>query len=73
MKGFIALAAALFLGLAGCSAATAPAWQTKAGSIAYQTQDSGQSQSLVPPSWYDNDPAMSQWYTPPYFTNENPG
>ena len=71
MKSSIALVVALFLGLAGCSAATSPAWQTKAGSVAYQTEDS--SQSLVPPSWYDNDPAMSQWYTPPYFTNENPG
>jgi hypothetical protein len=49
---------------------TSPAWQTKAGSVAYQTQDSGQ--SMVPPGWYDNDPAMSQWYTPPYFSNENP-
>ena len=71
MKGSLALVVALFLGLAGCSAATAPQWQNKAGSVAYQTQDSGQ--SMVPPSWYDNDPAMSQWYTPPYFTNENPG
>jgi hypothetical protein len=71
MRTFLVLALGLFLGLAGCSATTSPAWQTKAGSIAYQTQDSGQ--GLVPPSWYDNDPAMSQWYTPPYFTNENPG
>lgn len=71
MKGSIALALALFLGLAGCSAASSPAWQNKAGSIAYQTEDPGP--SLVPPSWYGNDPAMSYWYTPPYFTNENPG
>jgi hypothetical protein len=71
MKGSIVLVVALFLGLAGCSAATSPAWQSKAGSIAYQTPGSGQ--SLVPQSWYGNDPAMSQWYTPPYFTNENPG
>ncbi len=71
MKSFIVLAAALLLGLAGCSAATAPAWQTKAGSIAYQTQNADQ--GLVPSSWYDNDPAMSYWFTPPYFTNENPG
>ena len=71
MKSFIVLVAALFLGLAGCSAATAPAWQTKAGSIAYQTQESDQ--GMVPPSWYDNAPAMSYWFTPPYFTNENPG
>ncbi len=71
MKSFIALAVALFLGLAGCSAATPPAWQTKAGSIAYQTQDADQ--GMVPPSWYDNDPAMSYWYTPSNFTNENPG
>ena len=71
MKSSIALVLALFLGLAGCSTASSPAWQTKAGSVAYQTQDSGQ--RMVPPSWYDNDPAMSQWYTPPYFSNENPG
>jgi len=71
MKSFIVLAAALFLGLAGCSAATSPARQTKAGSIAYQTQ--GADQGMVPPSWYDNDPAMSHWYTPSYFSNENLG
>jgi len=35
---------ALLLGLAGCSAATSPAWQTKAGAVAYQMQDSGQPQ-----------------------------
>jgi hypothetical protein len=67
----LALALALLVGLAGCSTATSPAWQAKAGSVAYQTPDSGQ--SLVPPGWYGNDPAMSPWYTPPYFTNENPG
>jgi len=59
MKSFIVLAASLFLGLAGCSAAASPAWQTKAGSVVCQTEDS--SQSLVPPSWYGNDPAMSHW------------
>jgi hypothetical protein len=71
MNRFIALATALFLGLAGCSAATSPAWEARAGAVAYQTQDVDQ--GMVPPSWYDNDPAMSHWYTPPYFTNENPG
>jgi hypothetical protein len=71
MKGFVALSVALFLGLAGCSAATSPAWQTKAGSVAYQTEDPNP--SLVPPSWYDNDPAMKHWYTPPYFNNEIQG
>ena len=70
MKAFLSLAVALFLGLAGCSAATSPAWQTKAGSVAYQTEDSGY--RMVPPSWYGNDPAMSHWFTPPYFSNENP-
>jgi hypothetical protein len=43
MKSSIALVVSLFLGLAGCSAATSPAVQTKAGSVAYQTQASDQS------------------------------
>ncbi len=52
MRSSMALVMALFLGLAGCSAATSPAWQTRAGSIAHQTKDSNQ--GMVPPSWYDN-------------------
>jgi len=45
VKSSIALVMALFLGLAGCSAATSSGWQTKASAIAYQAQDSGQSQA----------------------------
>ncbi len=26
----------------------------------------------VPPEWYDNNPAMEYWYTPPYFDPWNP-
>ncbi len=51
MKSSIALMVALFLGLAGCSAATSPAWQAKADAVSYQGQDSGQSQA--PSTWDD--------------------
>ncbi|MBM4275416.1 MAG: hypothetical protein FJ134_13290 [Deltaproteobacteria bacterium] len=27
----------------------------------------------IPPSWYDYDPAMRHWYTPPYFDPWRPG
>jgi hypothetical protein len=52
MKSSIALMVALVLGLAGCSAATSPAWQTKAGAVSYQGQDSGQSQATQ--TWDDS-------------------
>ena len=26
----------------------------------------------VPREWYDNDPAMEHWYTPPYFDPRRP-
>jgi|YelNatPaOPRAMG01_1025707.scaffolds.fasta_scaffold02419_15 PBP1b-binding outer membrane lipoprotein LpoB len=51
MKSSIALIAALVLGLAGCSAATSPAWQNKAGAVAYQSQDT--SQPKASPTWDD--------------------
>ena len=47
----------LLMLLAGCAAG-----ETSRGDTSY-------SSSLfdVPPSFYGNDPAMRQWYTPPYF------
>jgi|GEM_PF-1919280 hypothetical protein len=52
MKNSIALMVALLLGLAGCSAATLPAWQTEAGAVAHQAQAAGQSQA--PQTWDDS-------------------
>ena len=61
MKSSIALVVALFLGLAGCSAAAAPQWQNKAGSVAYQhQQDTGQTSGLKA---LEEDPALGHWYT----------
>ncbi|MCK9378316.1 MAG: hypothetical protein M0P73_19535 [Syntrophobacterales bacterium] len=71
MKSSIALVVALFLGLAGCSAATAPQWQNKADSVAYQhQQDAGQTNDLKA---LEEDPALGHWYTAPYINPENPG
>ena len=71
MKRSLALVVALFMGLAGCSAATAPNWQNRAGSVAYQyPQDTQQSDWL---KGLQEDPAVGDWYTAPYINPENPG
>ena len=71
MKRSLALVVALFMGLAGCSAATAPNWQTRAGSIAYQHP-----QNTQPGDWLkglQEDKAVGHWYTAPYINPGNPG
>jgi hypothetical protein len=71
MKVCMALIMALFLGLAGCAAATAPQWQNKAGSVAYQHQQDTQESN-----WFktlQEDPAIGHWYTAPYINPEDPG
>jgi len=71
MKSSVALVLALFMGLAGCSAATTPNWQTRTGAVAYQhQQDTQQSDWLKS---LQEDPAVGHWYTAPYFNPENPG
>ena len=68
MKGPIVLAVALFLGLAGCSAATAPNWQARSESAATPHQ-----QSAGQTGWLKalgEDPALGHWYTLPYFNLE---
>jgi len=70
MKSFIALTAALFLGLAGCSAASAPNRQTRTGAVAYQRQQEAQADWLKA---LKEDPGLGHWYTAPYLNPENPG
>lgn len=71
MKGSIALAVALFLGLTGCSAATASNWQNRAEAVADQhQQDAGQTRGFKA---LEEDPALGHWYTAPYSNPENPG
>jgi hypothetical protein len=71
MRRSLALVVALFMGLAGCSAATAPNWQTRAGAVAYQHQQDNQQNDWM--KTLQEDPAVGHWYTAPYINPENPG
>ena len=71
MKSSVALVLALFVGLAGCSAATTPNWQTRAGAVAYQHQQDTQQGDRL--KGLQEDPAVGHWYIAPYINPENPG
>jgi len=54
----------LCLLLSGCASAGETYYQPSP----YDTRDPAFNR--VPPSWYDNDPAMRHWYTFPYIVPE---
>ncbi len=61
MKMILALILGFSLLVAGCETGIA-------GAQAYPPEYYyGPGYSTVPPSWYDYDPTMQKWYTPPYF------
>lgn len=55
----------LLLLLSGCAPATYQPYQP-----GYEPGDSYPGR--VPGWWYDNDPSMRYWFTPPYFNPEAP-
>jgi hypothetical protein len=58
MKTRFWMALGLMLVMAGCAGYYGPSAPRERYGYEYEP---------VPPSWYGNDPAMRQWYTPPYF------
>ncbi len=60
-KVLLLLLAAGLLALAAC----APSYES--GYYYGRPEPIGYGGLAVPPSYYDYDPTMQQWYTPPYF------
>jgi len=58
MKARFWVTLGLLLVVAGCAGYYGPAAPREGYGYEYEP---------VPPSWYGNDPAMRDWYGPPYF------
>ena len=57
----------LFWGLWGLLAAFSGCAPTYTGSYTPPYYGAQPGVTTVPPSWYNYDPIMEKWYTPPYF------
>ena len=70
MKKYACLILLLLTILAGC----APGYYAPGYAPGYYPGESypGESQYGIPPHWYDYDPSMRKWYTPPYFDPHYP-
>ncbi len=65
MRTYICLICLLLSIVAGCASGYYATYST-------DQYYPGEEQYGIPPSWYDNDPSMRQWYTPPYFDPHRP-
>jgi hypothetical protein len=66
------LAALAFLGMAGCAGGAGGGYYTSSGSYYGYGAYGGSYTDEVPPSFYNNDPNLRQWFTPPYWNPEAP-
>jgi hypothetical protein len=67
------LALLAFLALAGCAGGAGGEYYASGGGSYYgYGAYGGPYRDEVPPSFYNNDPTLRQWFTPPYWNPEAP-
>jgi hypothetical protein len=71
-KIFTGLALLAVLALAGCAGGAGGGYYTPSGSYYGYGAYGGPYREEVPPSFYNNDPSLRQWFTAPYWNPEAP-
>jgi hypothetical protein len=71
-KIFTGLALAAFLALAGCAGGAGGGYSSSGGSYYGYGAYTGSYINEVPPSFYNDDPTLRQWFTAPYWNPEAP-
>jgi hypothetical protein len=73
-KIFTGVAVVVLLGMSGCAGGAGGGYYTPSGSGSYYGYGAynGSYIDEVPPSFYNNDPTLRQWFTAPYWNPEAP-